>query len=305
MSVSTTSSPVAQVAVLRPRFFGLVQGELFKMQHRKVNWFLLASVLILISLFWLVLLLFNNGTDSLKDSAVPFFYGRLDNGLSLFRAFAGFYMVVVAAQIFGLDYQQGTIRLILSRGVRRLQLLFAKLCAALVIALGTLLLGLTVNLVGGVIVVTAKGGTLNAIPSQLWSNLAIYALTIFISLAVTILLTMAATVIGRSIALGVGLGMIVFPTDNFAASLLPLATLATKNNLWKQITDCLLGPNLNLMPAVWVPKLADAAGGAVVPLGTVPPDPLSLPLNLAVVLAYAVVFLVISCILTARRDVTE
>ena len=53
------------------------------------------------------------------------------------RVFTSFFLLILTARVVGLEYQLGNIRVLLACGIGRLQLLFAKLLAVVVIALSS------------------------------------------------------------------------------------------------------------------------------------------------------------------------
>src|SRR5205823_4601990 len=130
-----------------------------------------------------------------------FYYNILSISLSILRVFTGIFLLILTARTVGLEYQLGTIRVLLSRGVGRLQLLFAKLLAVVLIALGLLVFGLLLNYLLTVILVAGVSGNLdsfNALNTAFSSDVRIYVLTILLNMGVTILLATAAAVVGRS-----------------------------------------------------------------------------------------------------------
>src|SRR5579862_2539038 len=94
-------------------------------------------------------------------------------GLSIFRILVGPFLIIVTARLIGMEYSGGTIRILLSRGVGRLQLLGAKLTAILAIAAATLVAGLAFHYVMINILIATRAGSDN-IPSyanaQFWTD---------------------------------------------------------------------------------------------------------------------------------------
>src|SRR6266566_428904 len=132
-----------------------------------------------------------NVKTNIQTNPLHFYYNVLSIGLSILRVFTGIFLLILTARTVGLEYQLGTIRVLLSRGVGRLQLLFAKLLAVALIALGLLVFGLLLNYLLTVILVAGITGNLdsfNALNSVFWSDARIYVLTILLNMGVPILM---------------------------------------------------------------------------------------------------------------------
>lgn len=312
MSVST-SAPLTNTAIRQPRpsFIGLVKGEMFKLVRQRSNWIMLLGVYGVLCLFWIAMLFIPTTKDALTSTPYEYLFSRITNSLAFFRVFVGFFLIVMTARMIGLDYQQGTIRIILGRGVSRVSLLLAKLLTVIIAALAVLVVGLIVDGILSLLMVAINSGNLNAfnhLDSAFWSAIWTYIVTIMISMGLTILLATVTTVLGRSLAFGLGLAMIFFPADNIGSAILGLISEVTHNDFWQKVTMYLLGPNLNFMPKVVVPTLTGptihqpiVAASA----GTSPLIPVDATHTLVVSLVYAVIFLATALILTWRKDVLE
>jgi ABC-2 type transport system permease protein len=163
-------------------------------------------------------------------------------------------------------------------------------------------------------VLTGNLHAFSALTPAFWSSAGLYLLTVLISMGVTILLAVAATALGRSLAFGLGVGLLFFPADNIGVLILAKVNELTGNAFWLNITQYFLGPNLNMMPSALVPSIT-----AVVPtqrgivtaaihaqfIGFAPLVSVDGAHTLLVTLAFALVFTAIAIILTWRRDVHE
>lgn len=319
MSASLTVDAATQAAAreTRPSFLGLLGGELFKVSRLRTIWvltLLLVGIIAAPYLFYLA-------TPSLKDSIISTPLAALtvatQRDLAILRVFSGMYLLIVTAYVVGLEYQQGTIRIVLARGVGRLQLLGAKVVALAGIGLAVLVVGILLNtlLTGGLLLVLT--GNLNAFQSltaEYWTDSWYYVLTVAASMGVTMLVALASTVIGRTLAFGLGVGLSFFPADNIGTVMMNLVYRFTHNDFWLKITAYLLGPNLNAMPTVIVPAKVvtvqtphglmhvtqQAATIGLQPFTTVDGTH-----TLVVTLVYALIFAVVAVFLTWRRDVLE
>ncbi len=303
MSTVISQAPIEQhtIAARRPSFWGLVGGELFKVTRMWSIWICLLLMLGGICLPYLVTLTVSAQANSLKNTPLHFFYNSVSLNFFVLRVFIGFFLLILTASVLGREYQAGTIRVLLARGVGRVQLLWAKLLAVVLAALITLVicLLLTVLLQGLQMLVLAgnfKG--LQALDADFWHNMGVYLLTILVSMGATILLAVALTAIGRSFVFGLSASLIFFPIDNIGTVFMRLGYRLTGNDFWNNITAYFLGPNLNQMPAAYVP--AHFENNGVAPLVNVDATH-----TLVVAVVYAVIFLLVAFVLTWKRDVKE
>ncbi len=303
MSTMATNLSVEQQfsASRRPSFFGIVRGEIFKVRHMLSIWISFVLMLGFICLPYLITLAVKSQGDLLKKAPLQFFYDSAAQNLFVLRVFIGFFLLILTACVFGREYQLGTIRILLARGVGRLQLLFAKLFAVIVIALFVLFIGLVLNALLSVVQMAVLAGNfdgLKALTAQFWHDVGVYMLTILISMGVTILLTVALTSLGRSFVFGLSASLAFFPADNIGTVFMRLGYSLTHNDFWRNATAYFLGPNLNAMPASIIPQ--HFANYGIPPLVDVNGTH-----TLVVALVYGVIFAAAAIILTWKRDVKE
>jgi ABC-type transport system involved in multi-copper enzyme maturation permease subunit len=301
-SISTAAPLTATKHALRPSFVGLTRGELFKIMHQRMNWVMLPILAFFCSVRWLVLPL-GRGDVKAQLAAQPYdaLHTLMGDNLGVYRVFVGFFLIILTARALGLDYQQGTIRIILARGVGRLQLLFAKVLALVIVALVVTVGVLIENLILGLLFIGGIEGNLNALNalnSTFWADTGTYLLTVFISMGVTMLLAVATTVLGRSLAVGLGVALVFFPADNIGTQILFLVSRITGSDFWLHVTAYLLGPNLNIMPG----KISLNYIGTI---GATPFVPVDGGHTLLITAIYAIIFAGIAIFLTWRRDVME
>jgi ABC-type transport system involved in multi-copper enzyme maturation permease subunit len=302
----------------KPSFPGVVRGEIFKQTHSRPVLWLAAMVLVTAALPALFLALSPNTKTTLASSPDIFYFTVMNVDLSVLRIFAGVFVLIATALLVGQEYQNGTIRVLLSRGVDRVQLLLAKLLAMSLLALALLAVALVVVALSTLLGIQIAAGSLDSLKvlnGDFWHSTWIYLLTVLISVGVSILLAACVAVVGRSLAFGVSAAIGWFAADNIGVLVMLLVYRFTQNDFWNQITGYFLGPILNTMPAVVVPGLPLTVTG---PNGTAihttfPAQVIGIPplVNydgthaLVVTLVYAVVFLAVAVILTWRRDVKE
>jgi ABC-2 type transport system permease protein len=304
MVVTAPSAPATQTYATRPSFIGIVRGELFKVSRQISTWILAVLLLGAICLPYLVELA-SNFKESIQVNPHWAIYKLLGTDMLVLKVFGGAFMIIVTARLLGMEYSGGTIRVLLSRGVGRLQLLFGKLAALTIIALGVVVVTLLLDLLLAVIMLMLSVGNLDlfkSATSAFWSDAGTYLLLALLSIGVTILMATAVTVVGRSLIIGLSVGMLWYPAENFSIIFLLLGQRLTKSDFWPLLSGNMLGLNLNAMPGV---ILLERATPAVNFRFTTPLVPVDGGHTLLVVAIFAVIFAVVSIVLTARRDVQE
>ena len=313
-TAAITPTPTEQIQLhsAKPSFLGTVRGEFFKIARQWTTWIMLVLLLGVIVLPFIVQMTAPNVKTNIQTNPLHFYYNVLSISLAILRVFTGIFLLILAARVVGLEYQLGTIRVLLSRGVGRLHLLFAKLLAVVVIALGLLVFGLLLDCLLTVILVAGVTGNLNsfsALNTTFWSDARIYVLSILLNMGVTILLATAAAVVGRSVTFGLSAALVFFPIDNIATVVMTLAFRITHNDFWLSATAYFLGPNLNAMAAALTSNRAESIGSTplhfVDQAGQAHGILIDGTHTVVVALVYAVIFAVVAIVLTWKRDVKE
>jgi len=310
--MSTMTSTAARVTAtggggeLAPSFPGMVRGELFKLARQRVNWVLLLMLVGATSIYFVFLRNAPAGVQAgIQADALGSFTHRMARELAIVRSFIGIALLISTAQMFGLEYQQGTIRVLLARGAGRVQLLLAKLTAmalaALAVLAGCLALAVALNTVTQLLVM-GNLDALGALNGEFWRDTGLYLVTVLVSMGATILLSAAVTVATRSLSIGLGVSLSWFAVDNILIYIFYLVAGFTKSDFWLQLPTYFLGPELNLLPQVFVPQYA---GYPLETLGLKPFVTYDATHALLVAAAYSAVFLAVSVVLTWRRDVLE
>ncbi len=320
-TVVTTPTPIqtaTSVHAGKPSFFGLVRGELFKVRHQWSTWIMMTILALAIIGPYIIFLSVGNLADQLRIDPLHELYTVTEVGLTVLRIFSGFFLLAITAIMIVREYQLGTIRILLARGVGRLQLLCAKLLATTIVGLLMLIGGIALTALMVVIVVAISAGNLNALQSlnsQFWSDTWMFVITLLVNMGATILLATAAAVIGRSSAFGLAAALVFFPLDNIGTGIMQLAFLITHNDFWLNLTAYFLGPNLNAMPHVLVNTFRSVGATPLSFLAPDPANPTAPPQlhgividgthTLVVALVYAVIFATVAIVLTWKRDVKE
>ena len=303
-AVSVTPPTALKLHGARPSFVGVVRGELFKVSRQLATWIFAVLYVGGIGLTYLI----DVGTsfkDSIGSEPTWAIYKLLGVDMMVLKIFGGAFIILVATRLIGMEYSGGTIRVLLSRGVGRLQLLFGKLAALTIIALVLVAVTLLLDLLLTVILLLISVGNINLLtsaPSGFWADSWTYLLLALVSLGVTLLMATAVTVLSRSLAVGMAVGMLWYPAENMSTIFLILGFRLTNNDFWRLISGDFLGMNLNAMPGAILPERAVAATNVSF---TSPLVPVTGGHTLLVVAIFAIIFAAVSIILTARRDVKE
>ncbi|MFL5629114.1 MAG: ABC transporter permease [Ktedonobacteraceae bacterium] len=303
MSTLMPSAAAEQIHLpAKPSFIGMVRGELFKVSRLWITWIMAVLLLGVMTLPYLVMLTVPGAKDAINQGPEHYLTVRMESNLAVLRAFAGIYLLIITAYIIGQEYQLGTIRILLARGVGRLQLLGAKVLAAVIIGLILLVLGLLYNVLlmsGLLAILTGDLHAYNALSSTFWSNTWLYLLSVLISMGVTILLAVGVSVLGRSLAIGLSVSVSWFAIDNMGVLMMLFANRLTHNDFWLNVTAYLLGPNLNAMPGALLGTKEFFSVG-------IPPQvDVDATHTLLVTLVYALLFAITAVVLTWQRDVKE
>jgi ABC-type transport system involved in multi-copper enzyme maturation permease subunit len=283
-----------------------MRGEFLKVGRQWTTWIMLVLLAGIMALPMLLDLARPRLADELALNPLAGLYQTMGSDLLVFRVFSGAVLIVITARLIGMEYSGGTIRILLSRGVGRLQLLFAKLLTIALIGLALLVAGLLFDALLAVIVLQLISGNLTALQALnagFWQDTWLYIQTVMLSMGDAILLATAVTVLTRSLAAGLSVALVWFPADNIGTIFLFLAYRLTNSTFWLLITGDLLGPNLNAMAGLVLPARATQAsfGRAF----ATPLVPVTAGHTLLVAGVYAAIFLAVAVILTARRDVTQ
>ncbi len=238
---------------------------------------------------------------------------RLDNirsnvtfpdSLGLAGGYTGFVgallIAILAGTLVGSEYGLGTLRLSLSRGLGRVQVLAAQVVGLAVLALITGLGMLLVGVLLGVTIGPALGGIIPTLTAEGARELMVYGLALSLQLFVYALIALGFATLGRSAAAGIG----------GAIGLLFLETIATP--IFRGIGGALGGDwggrlqhTPDFFPYNNLGSLITWASNAPIALNQSDSNTLDLPHAALVMAAYVVVLIGGSYALFRLRDVTD
>lgn len=301
---TSTALATPTARALRPSFVGLVRGELLKVARQWATWILAALVLVMLAAFYFISASGGDIKGNLQGRPQVELYRLMGGSFFILQVFTGIVMIIITARLIGMEYSYGTVRIVLARGVSRLQLLGAQLAAVVLVAAGLLAAALVVDLGLATLTVRLVAGTtsFSALDSAFWADTWTYVGFLALNLGVTILMATALSSIGRGLAFGVSAALAFFPVDNFSVVFALLVNRMTHSNLWLLATGDLLGPNLNHMTAVILPHHPELAAFRT---GFAPLTPVTGGHALLVAGIWSALFVVIAVGCTWLRDVKE
>jgi len=287
----------------RPSFFGAVRAEAIKVSRQLSFWLMLVAGFVLVGITVAAFSTIGNLPDTARTDPSGFARQMFDVYGTIFQIGSGIVLLIVGSRLIAMEYSSGTVRIAYARGIGRLQLLLAKMVLLAIIGVG-LLVGwlLVVGSIVAALYANWTGGLagLDKLDTGLQQDFGYWLLAQGISMGVVILLAAAMAGLGRSLAFAMAASLAFFPVDNFLVGIMALTARATRHDSpWRNITEYLLGPNLNSLV-----KLIEPDHGS--PIAFAPPlNPIDGHHALLVIGAWAVLFAVIAIGRAVRPDVLE
>ena len=287
----------------RPSFYGAVRAEAIKVSHQLSFWLMLVAGFVLLGITVAAFSTIGNLPDTARTDPSGFARQMFDVYGTIFQIGSGIVLLIVGSRLIAMEYSSGTVRIAYARGIGRLQLLLAKMVLLAIIGVGLLVGWLVV--VGSIVAALYANWTgglagLDKLDTGLQQDFGYWLLAQGISMGVVILLAAAMAGLGRSLAFAMAASLAFFPVDNFLVGIMALTARATRHDSpWRNITEYLLGPNLNSLV-----KLIEPDHGS--PIAFAPPlNPIDGHHALLVIGAWAVLFAVIAIGRAVRPDVLE
>jgi ABC-2 type transport system permease protein len=287
----------------RPSFFEAVRGEAIKVTRQLSFWLMLLAGFVLLGITVAAFSTIGNLPDTARTDPSGFVQQMYFVYGTIFQIGSGIVLLITGSRLIAMEYSSGTVRIAYARGVGRLQLLMAKLVLLAIIGVG-LLVGylLVVGSIVAALYASWTGGLagLDTLDVGLKQDFGYWLLVQGISMGVVILLAAAAAGLGRSLAFAMAASMAFFPVDNFLVGIMALTARATKHDSpWRNITEYLLGPNLNTLLRLIEPDHSS-------PVAFAPPlNPVDGHHALLVIGAWALLLAVIAIWRAVRPDVLE
>ena len=287
----------------RPSFLGTIRGEAIKVSRQLSFWLMLAAGFVLLGITVVGISTAEGFSETAKNDPGGYAHQMLDLYGTVFQIGSGIVLLLIGSRLIAMEYSSGTIRIAYARGVGRLQLLLAQV--VFLALLGVLLLAGYLLVAGGIVTAiyaSATGGVagLDSLPADFWGDFKFWLLVQGISMVVAILIAAAAAGLGRALAFAMAASLAFFPIDNFLVGILALTARATRHDSpWTNITEYLLGPNLNV-----VLNLIEPAPSGISVFAP-PLNPIDGRHALIVIGVWAVALAVVAVVRAVRPDVLE
>jgi ABC-2 type transport system permease protein len=288
---------------MKPSFFGAVRGEAIKVSRQLSFWLMLLGGLVILGITLVAIRTIGNLPETARTQPTFAIRQLMDVYGAIFQVGSGIVLLITGSRLIAMEYSSGTIRIAYARGVSRVRLLLAKMVLLALIGVGLLVGYLLVA--GGIIVALYAGWTgglagLDTLDASLKQDFGYWLLVQGISMGMVIMLAAAAAGLGRSMAFAMAASLAFFPIDNFLVGIMALTARATGHDSpWTNITEYLLGPNLNVVLNVIEPDHASRFAFAP------PLNPVDGRHALLVIGAWAVLFVVVAFGRAVRPDVLE
>lgn len=227
-----------------------------------------------------------------------------------YTAFMGVILLaILAGAVVGGEFGFGTLRLALSRGMGRAQVLTAQVAALAILSLGISLVMVLLGILLGVTIGPLLGATLPALSGSGALALVTYWLAVSFHLFAFAAIAFFLATLTRSTATGIAgpLGYYVF--ELIAVGILTALSFAIRGdlgNFLSHVPDWLLGQNLDMIATkAFEPLQAAAASGISSNNGGVTGPTFGLGHALLVSLGYCVVLVGLPFFIMRRRDITD
>lgn len=226
-----------------------------------------------------------------------------------YTAFMGVILLaILAGAVIGGEFGFGTVRLALSRGVGRAQLLTAQVVALALLSLGISLVMVLLGIIAGFTIGPLLGATVAALPSGGGLALVTYWLAVSLHLFAFAAIAFLLATLARSTAAGIAVPLGYYIFEVIATGILSALSFAIHGNVGDflgHVPDWFLGQNLSVVAAKTFAPLQPASGGIQSGGGGPTGPTFDLTHGLLVSLAYCVVLIGATYFIMRRRDITD
>ncbi|HEX4214719.1 MAG TPA: ABC transporter permease subunit [Candidatus Dormibacteraeota bacterium] len=236
----------------RTRLGGAVRSELLKLRRQRLTWVLAALVAVSAVVMAILFLGSSNTHAQFLHDPLGLYFTYLTACQTVFDCCGGIFLLALSARLVGMEYSSGAIRIVLGRGTSRLGLLAAQLVALVVAGLLLLVafsLVCAAILAGAVLAWHGSLSTLTSLPRAAWTDTGVCGAVALVSIGVCTLIGAAASAVGRSVSIGLGVALALFPADNLGTIVMNLIGHVTHQSVWAQAPHWFLGPTLNQLAA--------------------------------------------------------
>lgn len=316
-NTSMTSPSRSTAAIPTATLWQLIQNELYKLWKHRVIWILLGVDLFFVFTAWCVLVFYAmkthegfepghllGGPEALRNAlSQPLILGRR-GGMFITAALGGL--------VFGSEFSNGSIRLILSRGINRAVYLLSKYIALAVVCLALVIASLLLSavLTSLLILFHQPAPTLLSLDAPTLQSVFSVCVGSYESFLFCMLFGAALALVARSTAFGMAASFAYLIGEDIAAQILPVLSKALHTQLGNQIVNVLYTTNLNAFYADMLPTFLaqglDRIDGVVACTPGVNTCVTSSPIqSLLIVLVWGLVLAGVPALLFLKRDVLQ
>ncbi len=211
-------------------------------------------------------------------------------------------LCILTGAVIGGEYAYGTLRLALSRGIGRAQMIAAQVATLAILALGTSALTLLLSALVGVTIGPALGAHLSTIPGGGWLEFGEYWLALALQLLAFSLVAFCIATLGRSTAGGIAASLGYFVLEAIIGGILVAVSHSIPGDIGTflgHVPEWFLGNNVATVvaQASHTPVDFGSSGSVIVQIDA--------GRALAVSLAYCILLSGLGYLVLRRRDVTD
>lgn len=262
----------------------LIAAEFLKLRKRPMTWWLLGILLIVITLTFVIVYQvgIHSTGGSVRSITLPQGPGT---AVTATGAIFDNLLLIAMAVVLGNEFQYGTLRTQLAMGVRRTPYLLAKALAVLIAGLLGLIVCILFGTLLSILSTVVHSDTLQwagAFGQPFWHGLAVLALSALARFGLALFVTLLA----RSVAAGVAVSLVYTILEGTITTL-----LGALGGVWADLANAFVATNIRAL-STNLNRTVRATQHL-----------LSAPAAVAVLLAYAIGFIVVSLVIFNRRDV--
>jgi ABC-type transport system involved in multi-copper enzyme maturation permease subunit len=196
--------------------FNIIKAEILKVRKRLMQWILFA---ILLAFLTIVIFGMYGVVHSVAPKGMefplPLDFLHFPKVISFAMAavgssgLAGLFIIILTASSLGTEYNWGTLRTVLSRGVMKEQFILAKVVTMLLVLALWLLAATVVASLWGMVIIAMDKATLDLSISAggIWEFIKLFAITLYATLPY-MLMALFWTVLGRSTTVGIAVTLL-------------------------------------------------------------------------------------------------
>ncbi len=296
----------------------LTSNELLKITRRRLVWALLAANLLFVFAAWLVQIYYAlrspdgfqaghllGGTQGIFDA--------IGQPMTLGRRSGEFIAAALGALFVGGEFTTGAIRLTLSRGVKRLAYIVAKLGALTLACIVLVFVGILMSALLSLFLplISPMAPTWADITPRILGELGGLYLGTLGNYVLCLLLGAGLALVARSAAFGIAASFAWLIGGDIAAQILPVVGASVHSLIGRDLVRLMFTPNVNALYAASLPHhlraTLDRLDGVIAcnPVGAHTCTEVGIAHAIPVAVVWMLVLGVVGVVLFARRDVKD